>query len=312
MSGMHRRRNRVGMIRGTAALGAAAFLIILSCRGGEPSRSGDIPLVMVSIPPQEYFVERIAGGRVEVDAALPPGASPATYEPGPAEMRQVAEADLYLSIGVPFESAWLPRLESANPDLPVVATHRGVDRRPIDRYGTRAEGEEHGHGHGHDHGSPDPHIWLSPELVRVQADTIAAALTRLDPAGDSAYAANLASFGGEIDSLQAGIRTVLEEARGDTFVVFHPSWGYFADEFDLYQLPIEVQGQEPAPSELARLMEVAERLSDPVVLVAPQFSRRSAETLAGEIGARLEEADPLARDWASNLRAVALRIAGSR
>ena len=293
-----------------AALVTAAVLTILSCGGGGPSRSGDIPLVMVSIPPQEYFVERIAGGRVEVDAALPPGASPATYEPGPAEMRQVAEADLYLSIGVPFESAWLPRLESANPDLPVVATHRGVDLRPIDRYGTHADGEEHGHGHGH--GSPDPHIWLSPELVRVQADTIAAALTRLDPEGDSAYAANLASFGGEIDSLQAGIRAVLEAARGDTFVVFHPSWGYFADEFDLYQLPIEVQGQEPAPSELARLVEAAERLSDPVVLVAPQFSRRSAQTLAGEIGARMEEADPLARDWASNLQAVARRIAGSR
>lgn len=295
-----------------AALVIAAVLTTLSCGGGGPSSSGDIPLVMVSIPPQEYFVERIAGGRVEVDAALPPGASPATYEPGPAEMRQVAEADLYLSIGVPFESAWLPRLESANPDLPVVAIHRGVDRRPIDRYGTHAEGEEHGYGHGNGHGSPDPHIWLSPELVRVQADTIAAALTRLDREGDSAYAANLASFGEEIDSLQTGIRAVLEAARGDTFVVFHPSWGYFADEFGLYQLPIEVQGQEPAPSELARLVEVAERLSDPVVLVAPQFSRRSAETLAREIGARLEEADPLARDWASNLLAVARRIAGSR
>lgn len=296
------------MTRTAAALAVLGSIAVLSCGGGGPYRSADIPLVMVSIPPQEYFVERLAGGRVEVEAALPPGASPATYEPGPAEMRQVAEAELYLSIGVPFESAWLPRLESANPDLPVVATHRGVDRRPIDRYGAHAEEGEHGHGHGH--GSPDPHIWLSPELVQVQADTIAAALTRLDPAGDSAYAANLASFRREIDSLQTGIRTVLEEARGDTFVVFHPSWGYFADEFDLYQLPIEVQGQEPSPSELAGLVEVAEGLSDPVVLVAPQFSRRSAETLAGEIGARLEEADPLARDWASNLQAVAGRIAG--
>lgn len=309
MSGMHRRREPGGMMR-QAALVTVAVLTTLSCGGGGPSRSGDIPLVMVSIPPQEYFVERIAGGRVEVDAALPPGASPATYEPGPAEMRQVSEADLYLSIGVPFESAWLPRLESANPDLPVVATHRGVDRRPIDRYGAHAEGEEHGH--GHEHGSPDPHIWLSPELVRLQADTIAAALARLDPGGDSAYAVNLASFGREIDSLQTGIRAVLEAVRGDTFVVFHPSWGYFADEFGLYQLPIEVRGQEPSPSELARLVEVAEGLSDPVVLVAPQFSRRSAQTLAGEIGARLEEADPLARDWASSLQAVARRIAGSR
>jgi len=297
-------------MRTAASLCTVVVLAAFSCGGGGPSRSNDIPLVMVSIPPQEYFVERIAGGRVEVDAALPPGASPATYEPGPAEMRQVSKADLYLSIGVPFESAWLPRLQSANPDLPVVATHRGVDRRPIDRYDPHADGEEHGHGHGH--GSPDPHIWLSPELVRVQADTIAAALTRLDPAGDSAYAANLASFGEEIDSLQAGIRAVLEEARGDTFVVFHPSWGYFADEFGLYQLPIEVQGQEPSPSELATLVEVAEGLFDPVVLVAPQFSRRSAETVAGEIGARLEEADPLALNWASNLHAVARRIAGSR
>ncbi len=297
-------------MRAAAALAALGVLVSLSCGGGGPSRSDDIPLVMVSIPPQEYFVEKIAGGRVEVDAALPPGASPAAYEPGPAEMRQVTEADLYLSIGVPFERAWLPRLESANPGLPVVATHLGVNRLPIDRYGAHADEGEHGHGHGH--GSPDPHIWLSPKLVRVQADTIASALSRLDPQGDSIYSANLAAFHRELDSLQQRIGTVLQDARVDTFVVFHPAWGYFADEFGLFQLPIEVQGQEPSPSELAHLVEVAGGLTDPVVLVAPQFSRRSAETLAGEIGARVEVADPLAEDWAANLVEVAGRIAASR
>ena len=298
------------MIRAVAALAALGVLAALSCGGGGSSRSRDIPLIMVSIPPQEYFVERIAGGRVEVHAALPPGASPATYEPGPAEMRQVAEADLYISIGVPFEGAWLPRLESANPHLPVVASHRGVTRLSIDRYGTHAEDGERGHDHGH--GTPDPHIWLSPELVSVQADTIAIALSRLDPDGDSVYAANLAAFHREIDSLHATIETVLVEARGDTFVVFHPSWGYFADEFGLVQLPIEVQGQEPSPSELARLVEMTRRLEDPVVLVAPQFSGRSAETVASETGGRLEVADPLARNWAANLLDVARTISGNR
>mgnify|MGYP001131747102 CR=1 FL=1 len=277
----------------------------LACGGDESSAAGEIQVV-VSIPPQVYFVSRIGGDRVRVSAILPPGASPAVYEPGPADMRMIAEADLYLAIGVPFEDAWLPRLESANPDLPVVATQQGIQRRHIQRHGTEAHDS-----HDHD-GAPDPHIWLSPQLVRAQAETIARALIERDPGGESLYRANLESFQREIEGLQARLQEVLESSSAEAFVVFHPSWGYLADELGLVQLPIEVAGQEPSAAELAELVEYARQLEVPVVLVAPQFSRRTAETVAQEIGARVELADPLASDWPENLLEVTRKIAESR
>jgi zinc transport system substrate-binding protein len=140
---------------------------------------------------------------------------------------------------------------------------------------------------------------------------MAEALIEADPEGRDVYSRGLGELQRELTGLQEELSGILEDARGSAFVVFHPSWGYFADEFGLVQLPIEVEGQEPSPGELAELVDEARRLEVPVVLVAPQFSRRTAETVAGEIGATVEVADPLARDWPDNLVSVASSIAGA-
>lgn len=293
-----------------AILTAVSLLLpALSCGNGPAAGDGRLK-VAVSIPPQAHFVEAVGGDRVEVGVLLPPGASPATYDPGPAEMRSVAEADLYMTMGVPFEEAWLPRLESAAPGITVVQTHGGIHRLPIDGHGT-GSASSHDHGHAHEANAPDPHIWLSPELVRKQAETVAEALMEADPDGREAYSRNLEELQRELTDLQEELSGILADARGSAFVVFHPSWGYFADEFGLVQLPIEVEGQEPSPSELADLVDEARSLEVPVVLVAPQFSRRTAEAVADEIGARVEVADPLARNWSENLVSVASSIAGA-
>jgi zinc transport system substrate-binding protein len=159
--------------------------------------------------------------------------------------------------------------------------------------------------HEHGDGPLDPHIWLSPELAKVQARNIADALAKLDPAHDDEYRANLAAFIADIDELEADIKGTLAEADSDKFIVFHPAWGYFARDFGLEMIPIEIGGQEPSAQELAYLIAEAKEEGIRVVFAQPEFSTEDAETIAREIGGEVLLVSPLAEDWLSNLTRVA-------
>ncbi|MGQ9481985.1 metal ABC transporter solute-binding protein, Zn/Mn family [Chloroflexus sp.] len=245
--------------------------------------------VMVSILPQKYFVERVGGDRVKVDVMVGPGASPATYEPKPEQLTALSQAKAYFSIGVPFEQAWLERIQSANPAMLLVDTTAGIERMPMGAGGRNR----------------DPHIWLSPTLVKIQAQTIAEALARIDPEHATAYQSRLDGFIADIDALDASIRKTLEGVSQRKFMVFHPSWGYFARDYGLEQIPIEIGGQEPSAAELAALIERARAEQIKVIFAQPQFSTRAAETIASQIGGEVLLINPLNPDWLGNLQTVA-------
>ena len=263
--------------------------------------------VMVSIPPQKYFVERIGGDRVKVNILLPSGANPATYEPKPQQLQSLSDADAYVRIHVPFEKAWWDRISSANSDLQVIDLTQDINRMPM--------AFEHHHGHDEAHGhneveaetgtNPDPHIWLSPPLVKEQAQTIYNALAKLDPQNEPMYQENLTAFVAEIEQLDRDIEATLTNVADRTFMVFHPSWGYFADAYNLEMIPIEVGGNEPSAAETSQLIKEAKAENIEVIFAQLQFSTRSAETIASEIGGEVILIDPLAEDWLSNMRKVA-------
>jgi zinc transport system substrate-binding protein len=243
--------------------------------------------VFVSVPPQKYFVERIGGNRVKVSVLVPAGADPHTFEPKPATMVELSGAGAWFTIGIPFEENLEPRLSAANDELPVIRTEEGI--RSSD--------------HGHD--GVDPHIWLSPRLVKVQAENILQGLIRIDPAGEKVYRANARRFKAELDALDRELKTLFAGVRDKSFLVFHPSWGYLAADYGLVQVAIEVEGKEPKGADLARITRLAREKRIRVVFVEPQFSSRSARTIAESIGAKLVMADPLAANWADNLRHAA-------
>lgn len=168
------------------------------------------------------------------------------------------------------------------------------------------EGSEY-HGHQH-HDGEDPHIWLSPELAKTMASNIRDALAKADPAHAAAYDAGLTALLADIRELQAELHARFTGLNRREFMIFHPSWGWFAREFGLEQLPVEVGGREPSPSELTHLVARAKTLGVRTVFVQPQASRRAAQVLAAEIGGAVAVADPLAPDWAANIRAVAERF----
>jgi zinc transport system substrate-binding protein len=201
---------------------------------------------------------------------------------------------------VDFEQAWMDRFLGANPQMLVVDTTQGIERLPLP-----AGLEEEEMTPGSPEGQVDPHIWLSPSLVKVQAQTIADTLSQLDPERASQFQANLDAFVQDIDRLDAHIHETLEGVTHRRFLVFHPAWGYFARDYDLQMLAIEVGGQEPSAAELADLIRFAQQHHIQVVFASPQFSQQDAETIAKEIGGEVLLIDPLAYDWLDNLQQVA-------
>jgi len=258
--------------------------------------------VFVSIMPQKYFVQQISMGQVDVRVMVPPGASPASYAPKPRQMAALSNAAIYFAVGVPFEGAWLARIAAANPKMIVVHTDEGIEKSAM---AAHHHHDGHHNGGGHHNGALDPHIWLSPPLVLSQARTILSALQKADPTHRDAYAKNHAVFASKVTALDRELRSALADRRGLRFMVFHPSWGYFARAYGLIQVPIEIEGKEPKPAQLAFLIQEAREHGIQVVFVQPQFSAKSAALVAGEIGGQVVVADPLAEDWAGNLRAVA-------
>ncbi|NNG01054.1 MAG: zinc ABC transporter solute-binding protein [Desulfobacteraceae bacterium] len=258
--------------------------------------------VFVSVLPQQYFVEEIGKDLVDVQTMVLPGANPATYEPRPRQMAAISKARLYFAVGVPFESAWLKKIVSANPSMRVVHTDDNIKKIPMAVH--RHEGESHSDD-DHNHGIMDPHIWLSPPNVKVMAGHILNALTAADPENQKAYEFNHRNFMSRIDMLDDQLRTVFSEKKGLEFMVFHPAWGYFAQAYGLHQVPIEAEGKNPKPARLKSLIEHARSRQIQVLFVQPQFSSKSAERVAREIGGTVVFVDPLALNWMENLQIVA-------
>jgi zinc transport system substrate-binding protein len=266
------------------------------------------PIVAVSIPPQKYFVQKIAGDLVTVLVMVPPGSSPHTYEPKPAQMAELSNANLYFAVGIEFEKAWLERLAHTYTRLKVISTDSGIEKiseRDDALPGKAPRGSEEAHS-GHSPSGLDPHIWLSPELVKMQTAAMTRELCAADPRHAPLFRHNNSLFIREIKDLQDTIKRILAHRKpGTPFMVFHPAWGYFAKEFGLTEVAIEVEGKEPSPREMTDITDAARRDAITTIYVQPQFSQRTAEIIAREIGAKVAVADDLSENWAANLIHVA-------
>jgi zinc transport system substrate-binding protein len=273
-------------VTGIGWIAAALAALLSAC--SEPPPTERTPLVVVSVPPQQFFVERVAGERVRVEIMVPPGASPALHEPTIAQVRALSSAALYVKVGhpsFPFERAWLDRLLAERVDLRVVDASGGV-----------ADSDE------------DPHLWVSPPRALEMTRNIAAALVDLLPEHADELNENLRRFESEVSGLDGELHALLDPVRGGRFFVFHPAWGYLAKEYGLVQVAIEARGKEPDPKRVATLIREARAAGARVIFVQPQFDPSSAELVAREISGRVETLDPLASDWSENLRRVGLRL----
>lgn len=253
--------------------------------------------VFVSIPPQAYFVEQVGGDEVEIEVLVSPGQSPATFEPTPKQMTALAAADIYFPIGVPFEKRFLPKVVTSCPNLALADTRTGIELQPL-----------HPDHHGEHSGLTDPHTWLDPKLVKIQAENIARGLTWIEPSRETTFEENLRLFQAELTRLDSVIAEVLMPLRGRNIYVFHPSYGYFTAAYGLRQIAVELGGKEPGARQLVELIAQARKDSVQIIFVQPQFSQKSAETIAKAINGVVVPLDPLARDYSANMELMAQKI----
>ena len=257
--------------------------------------------VFVSIAPQRDFVEQVGGDRVNVHVMVGPGQSPELFEPTPRQMALLAATDLYFSIGMPFETSWLPAVRRNNPDLKIVACCAEL---------ARLAGHGHGgHGHGGGDSGMDPHVWTDPNNVIAIAGLIAEALAAHDAAHARDYRRAERAFSEQLRALDSLITARTAALKNRVLIVAHPSWGYFAERYGLSQRSIEQDGKEIQGRSLAELIEFARQRNIRAVFTQPQFNDRAARAIAAEIGATVYELDPLAGGYIENMRAVTDQIA---
>ena len=256
----------------------------------EPSKIG----VMVSILPLAGFVENVGGERVHVDAMVPPGADPHTYEPTPSQMTRVSQAEVFIKVGsgIDFELSWMDKLIALNRKMLVIDASKGVSLREME--------EEH----HHEHEDMDPHIWLSPLNAKLMVYNICEGLVQVDPSNKARYTRNRDAYIRKLEALDRDIRDGLATVKNRAFLVFHPAWGYFARDYELEQIPVEVGGKEPSAQDIINVIEEAKAHRIRVVFASPQFNPESAKVIARETGGSVVFIDPLARDYISNLRSV--------
>lgn len=245
-------------------------------------------LVAVSILPQKEFVQSIGGENVDIIVLIPPGASPATYAPTTGQMIEISKARAYFKVGspLPFEETYLNKLISANPEMAITDCSKGIAIK-----------------------NNDPHIWNSPANAVIMCRNIADGLSEIDLDNAGEYKQNLKEYTTSLNELDKNIKNILNKTENRKFMILHPAWGYFADDYDLEQIPVEVEGKEPGAKQMAELITFAKSEDITRIFANPQMNSESARVIAEQIGGEVVYADPLAPDYHSNLLSVAKKIA---
>ncbi len=270
--------------------------------------------VYVSILPQQYFVERIAGKFAKVMVLVKPGKNPSTYSPSPDQIKKLTTSDIFFRIGVPFENGFLHKIKAISGAIQIIDTRKGIVLREMKSHDHNHDQTDHLDtvgGQKTDNQDPigkDPHIWMSPLLVKTQAATMAAALIAFDPENSTAYEQNLEAFIRDLDDLHKRLATTLKPFRGETIFVFHPVFGYFTDTYGLNQMAIETMGKAPRGKQLSVLIKKAKSTKTRVLFVQPQFNQHAAQKISIAIKGSVVSIDPLAFDYLSNMETIAQTI----
>ncbi len=289
-------------------------------------------IVFTAIAPYGNFIEQIGGESVRVETLVGAGKDPHTFEPTPGQISRLGSAQAYFKVGMPFEDRLMKKIESLFPNLKIVDLNSGVtlrqmevsdfhgDSEPETHSGDREKTRKHkGHdhakssvktsdshvsNHGHAHGTMDPHVWLNPANVKTISSNIWETLGSIAPDRADFFRKNAQAFDQKIDDLDKHLGESLKNIKHQNFYVYHPAFGYLADRYGLKQKAVEIEGKEPSAKQLARLIDSARKEGVKVIFVAPQFSRKGAETVASGIGGVVIEIDPLAADYLGNMRKI--------
>ncbi len=249
-------------------------------------------VIAVTIVPEQTFVEAVCGDLAEVVTLVPPGNSPENYEPTPQEMEKFSQASRYFTIGVPTEEANI--LPNAG-DLTVVSLQDAVKAVYPERL--------------FESGERDPHIWLSPKRVEVMVKTIAQEMSTLDPDNQATYEKNAEAYLAQLNELDQNIKTVLAPVENKKFIVYHPAFGYLADDYGLKMIALEEEGKEATPQQLQSIIDLAKADNIKAIFYQEEIDSSQSQAFAEELGGKTIQLAPLAASYIENLQNMANTMA---
>ena len=281
------KKNNLMIFAGGLLVVFSVIIFIVTKIEDTPANDSDEKInIVVSILPQVDFVENIGKDKVSVSVMIPPGSSPATYEPKMEQLKKLSDADLYIRIGhIPFEKTQMKRLEGLNPEMKITDSSEGIEIY-----------------------ENDPHIWMSPMLVKIQVENICRALIGIDSENKDFYERNKNEYLAELDNLNLELKNAFSEMQGKKILVFHPAFGYLARAYGFEQIAIEIEGKEPSAENLANIIDLAKKEDIKTIFVQKQFSQKSAEAIATQINGVVVSLDPLAENYVENLREIGKSI----
>ena len=209
--------------------------------------------VATTIAPLGEFVKAVGGEKVDVILVVPPGAEPHTFEPTPSLMMDMAKTDLYVMNGAGLEF-WMDKLLEANKKMTVVDSSQGV--------ALLQESED----------EMDPHIWLSLRNAVVQVNNICSGLILVDPQNKEYYIKNRDDYLQKLKALDVELNRTFAGKKNKIFIVHHPAWTYFAQDYDLSQVPLMENEKEPGPKYLGEVIELAKKNNITTIFVEPEFN----------------------------------------
>lgn len=272
---------------------------LCACSGQQQNKGNEERIITVTIEPQRYFTEAIAGDKFTVVSMVPKGNNPESYDPTPRQLVSLAKSEAYFRIGyIGFEVSWMERLMENAPNVQVYDLSKGIEFI-----------HEPGYAHaGHSHaGGVDPHIWNSCLNAKIIAGNIFQALCKLDKENESYYKERYDALIQHIEKVNQAIFEMLKKSdKADrAFMIYHPALSYFARDYGLYQICIEESGKEPSPTHLKKLIETSKQEEVRIIFIQPEFDKRNAEMIAKETGTDIVSINPLSYDWEKEMMHIA-------
>ncbi len=264
------------------------------------------PIISVTLLPQKYWIDQLAGEYIETNVMLQNGDNHETYEPTPEQMRKIALSSHYFSIGLlGFEKAWLPRMKSSNPKMKIINLSETIELPHIESVPcSHHDDSDHTHHHRH----IDPHLWLEPSMVKSFVSTIAQELVTILPEQKNTIMSRKQRFMNEIDSIDSYIQQSLQSLENRKILIFHPALTWYAYRYNIEQIVIETDGKEPSPAKLKEIIDQIKTENIDCIFIQNEFPFERIHALAEATGIVVVQINPMNYDWKSTLIEVTNHI----
>lgn len=297
-------------------LSVSLFLSGCGEKKTQETKDGEKLTVYTTVYPLQFFTQQIGGDAVKVETIYPPGADEHTFDPTQQDMMKLADADLFIYVGLGLEGFVEKTKESLkNEKVTFLAAGEDIqfeangtenkaddkehaagkaqgnleDEIAHDKDGTHVE-VEHAHAeeeHAHEHGDIDPHVWIDPVYAAQMAEMIKDELIKQMPDKEDQFIKNYNTLALKLSQINDKFIGISKDAKDKKILVSHAAFGYWEKRYGIEQISIAglSTSNEPSQKDLAEVIDTAKEHHLKYIFFEQNVSSKLTETVQKEIGA---------------------------